>query len=275
MSPEQANGLPVDPRSDLFSLGSVLYAMCTGRPPFRADSTPAVLRRVSEDRPRPIPEINPEIPPWLVRIMDGLHAKDPAHRFQSAAEVAEHLARLQQPASAPSGKTSRQPGRRGPLRHWAMAAAVLVALFGGLGLTEATGVTHVRELVTTVLRIHTPEGTLAVEVNDPQVKVTIDGDGEEIVITGAGPQEVRLRPGRYQVRASKAGVYVASSDTARMSGASPFPRTAAISSRGEAGSPRGNRSPAAIGPCGCGRYRGRTAVPETLPPERPSRRPSG
>jgi WD40 repeat protein len=216
MSPEQANGQPVDPRSDLFSLGSVLYALCTGRPPFRADSTPAVLRRVAEDLPRPIPEINPEIPPWLVRIVEGLHAKDPAHRFQSAAEVAEllgqHLAHLQQPAWVPPAPhpaaTARPTGRSGPRRRWAVAAAGLVALFGGLGLSEATGVTHVGDLVTTVLRIRTAEGTLAVEVNDPQVKVTIDGDGEEIVITGAGPQEVRLRPGRYQVRASKDGVPV-------------------------------------------------------------------
>ena len=51
MSPEQARGEPVDHRSDLFSLGSVLYFMCTGHSPFRASSTPAVLRRVSDERP--------------------------------------------------------------------------------------------------------------------------------------------------------------------------------------------------------------------------------
>src|SRR3954470_30672 len=48
MSPEQGRGEPVDQRADLFSLGSVLYAMCTGRPPFRADSSVAVLKRVCE-----------------------------------------------------------------------------------------------------------------------------------------------------------------------------------------------------------------------------------
>src|SRR5207248_5976550 len=62
MSPEQAGGEPVDHRSDLFSLGSVLYAMCTGRPPFRASGVHAAIKRVIEDTPRPITEINPEMP---------------------------------------------------------------------------------------------------------------------------------------------------------------------------------------------------------------------
>ena len=105
MSPEQAAGRPVDHRSDLFSLGSVLYAMCTGRPPFRAGTSMAVLKRVCEDTPRPIREINPEIPDWLAAIVEKLHAKDPAERFQSAEEVAEllgqHLAHVQHPSVVP------------------------------------------------------------------------------------------------------------------------------------------------------------------------------
>ena len=81
MSPEQARGEAVDHRSDLFSLGSVLYFMCAGHPPFRADSTPAVLRRVCDDRPRPLREVNPDVPDWLAEIVDRLHAKEPAGRF--------------------------------------------------------------------------------------------------------------------------------------------------------------------------------------------------
>jgi serine/threonine protein kinase len=139
MSPEQAEGLPVDPRSDLFSLGSVLYAMCTGRPPFRATSTVAVLKQVSMDRPRPIQETNPEVPLGLVEIIAKLHAKDPAQRFQSAAEVAEllgrHLAELQQPTG--SLRTPLVPKRR-----WHMAAAAILLLAVGLGLLEAVGVTR-------------------------------------------------------------------------------------------------------------------------------------
>jgi serine/threonine protein kinase len=101
MAPEQAEGLAVDHRSDLFSLGSVLYAMCTGHSPFRASSTHAVLKRVIEDAPRPIGEINHEIPDWLSAIVARLHAKKPEDRFQSAREVAdslqEQLARWQRP----------------------------------------------------------------------------------------------------------------------------------------------------------------------------------
>ena len=95
MAPEQALGAKLDHRADLFSLGSVLYQMACGRPPFRAPNTIAVLRRVVEDTPHPLPDILPEIPDWLVAIITKLHAKNPDDRFQTAQEVAERLARYQ------------------------------------------------------------------------------------------------------------------------------------------------------------------------------------
>jgi len=105
MSPEQAAGFAVDHRTDLFSLGSVLYAMCTGRSPFRAETAVAVLRRICDGRPHSIRDINPDIPDWLAEIIERLHEKDPANRFQTASEVADllerHLAHLQQPQSVP------------------------------------------------------------------------------------------------------------------------------------------------------------------------------
>jgi hypothetical protein len=208
MAPEQARGEPVDARADLFSLGSVLYAMCTGLAPYAASGAMAVLKRVCDEAPPPIRAINPDIPDWLVAVIERLHAKEPSSRFQSAAEVAEllggHLARLQQgtPANPKTlGKTRRVPARAVRPRHWAATAAVLLVLLGGLGVTEATGVTR---LVPTVIRIVQGDGRLVVEVDDPQVRVTVEGDGG-IVITGAGPQEVRLRPGSYRFRASKDG----------------------------------------------------------------------
>src|SRR5262245_14444535 len=93
MSPEQANAQKVDHRSDLFSLGSVLYAVCTGHSPFRADTAMAVLRRVCDDTPRPIRDSNPDVPEWLEALIARLLAKDPAARFATAQEVAALLSR--------------------------------------------------------------------------------------------------------------------------------------------------------------------------------------
>jgi hypothetical protein len=214
MSPEQADGLPVDFRSDLFSLGSVLYAMCTGRPPFRAPSSMAVLKRVCEVTPRPIREINPELPRWLEDLVARLHAKVPADRFASAREVSDllalHLAALQQggtpsahtqplAAKLPAEKPAQVPPRR-PRRLRMMAAAALLALLAGLALSEATGLTNVRG---TIIRLFSGQGTLVVEVDDPGVSVSLDG--EELVIKGAGVREMRLKPGQYQVKATKDG----------------------------------------------------------------------
>ena len=101
MSPEQARGEAVDHRSDLFSLGSVLYTACTGRPPFRSEAAYGILRRITDSDPRPIREINPDIPEWLNAVIVRLLAKHPADRFESAREVVELfdgcLAHLQQP----------------------------------------------------------------------------------------------------------------------------------------------------------------------------------
>src|SRR5262249_47297334 len=110
MAPEQARGEPIDHRGDLFSLGSVLYALCTRVPPFRGATTVAVLRHVSDQAPRPIRELNPDIPVWLERLVERLMARDPAERFQSAAEVVEllegYLAHLRQPTTTPAPNLS-------------------------------------------------------------------------------------------------------------------------------------------------------------------------
>ncbi|MEX2138284.1 MAG: serine/threonine-protein kinase [Pirellulales bacterium] len=105
MSPEQARGETVDHRADLFSLGSVMYAMCAGRPPFRAESTIAVLKRICEEEPTPLAQLNADVPPWLVRIIARLHTKFPAERFATAADLADLLQRclahVQNPSSVP------------------------------------------------------------------------------------------------------------------------------------------------------------------------------
>jgi hypothetical protein len=147
MSPEQAAGEPIDHRSDLFSLGSVLYALCTGRPPFRAEGTHAVLRRVIDDTPRPIREVNHEIPDWLCDLIARLHAKNPADRFQSAREVAEllgqHLAGVQQPGQAVPGVVKKlapaAPVRKRRRVALVVCCLLLLVLGGGLFLAYRAG----------------------------------------------------------------------------------------------------------------------------------------
>jgi serine/threonine protein kinase/predicted RNA-binding Zn-ribbon protein involved in translation (DUF1610 family) len=106
MAPEQARGEVVDHRADLFSLGNVLYACCTGQPPFRGATPLAVLRQVSDEAPAPLRVLNPDIPAWLEALIGRLLEKEPARRFQAAAEVAAllegYLAHLRQPATVPA-----------------------------------------------------------------------------------------------------------------------------------------------------------------------------
>ncbi len=216
MSPEQAQAQTVDARSDLFSLGSVLYVMCTGRPPFRASTLLSVIKRVVEDQPRPIPEIIPEIPEWLVELIGQLHAKSPDQRPPTALAVAKIL----KTNGREGGLTSRQDAGTAeadpsvvaemnaprfawlsrPRLPWIMAAGALLAVLLGVGLTDASGVTEVSQ---TMIRLFRPEGTLVIEVDDPDVSVRLDND--DVVIAGAGVRELRLSPGRYQVRVDKDG----------------------------------------------------------------------
>ncbi len=146
MAPEQARGEPIDHRADLFSLGSVLYACCTGVPPFRGSTAVAVLLQVSNQAPKPIRTLNSDVPTWLEAFIGRLMAKNPADRFQSAAEVATllegYLAHLRQPevaapqlpSSPPSPMEKLLPRPRMSTRRWLVAAACLACLLGGLGV---------------------------------------------------------------------------------------------------------------------------------------------
>lgn len=98
MAPEQANNKPLDPHSDLFSLGCVLYQMCTGEAPFRRPDTLATLLAITLKDPRPLEEINPEVPPALAQLVRQLLEKDPADRPASARAVADALAAIERGA---------------------------------------------------------------------------------------------------------------------------------------------------------------------------------
>jgi serine/threonine protein kinase len=101
MSPEQAKGERVGPRSDLFSLGSMMYAACTGHAPFKSESVFGIIKKVCDSDPAPIRDFNPDIPEWMEAFVNRLHAKNPDDRFESAGQVSDllsqELAFLQSP----------------------------------------------------------------------------------------------------------------------------------------------------------------------------------
>ena len=199
MSPEQVRGESVDARSDLFSLGSTMYAMCTGRSPFRSETAFGVMHRLTHDEPTSICEINPDIPAWLAGIVERLLAKKPEERFESASEVArlleECLAHVQQPTSVPRPKLcdslecrAATHGKRGgsffrsPVVRW-VAAFLFFVVFG------------------TVIVLELNKGTLRIESRFDDVAVRIM-QGEKVVrelTVSRNGTAVRIAAGNYVV----------------------------------------------------------------------------
>ena len=138
MSPEQARGEAMDARSDLFSLGGVIYAMCTGRAPFRSETAYGVLRRITDSEPRAIQEINHQVPDWLCRIVGRLHAKQNKNRYASASDVAadlqQCLAHLRAPNQQPLPSWLRKSN--GPPSIQAVGAGLSVLLLVLMGVTS-------------------------------------------------------------------------------------------------------------------------------------------
>ncbi len=224
MSPEQARGLPVDARSDLFSLGCVLYRLCSGRLPFRGMDTMSVLLSLVNDPPRPIRELNADVPPALADLIGRLLAKDPNDRPASARAVADALHAIERelsgrsrggagtgvvaaaeaprtrsktdvapPAEAPA---PAEPHRLGRGLLLAGGGAVLVATLlgclacGGIyallpGPTAATGTVEVRA-----------DDGVRPRLEPAGVRARDEGTGEEFILA-LGPNA--LRPGKYAI----------------------------------------------------------------------------
>ncbi|MFO0810117.1 MAG: serine/threonine-protein kinase [Gemmataceae bacterium] len=152
MSPEQARDDAIDHRSDLFSLGAVLYRIATGRLPFQGANTLAVLTALAVDTPPAIQSLVPDIPEPFAALVNQLLAKRPADRPQSAAEVAQRIAAIEAALSAPqmlpvpSPSPSPQPTPPSdwrslvqlppaepppPRRSWLPTVAIIVAMLAG------------------------------------------------------------------------------------------------------------------------------------------------
>jgi len=132
MSPEQVRGRPADPRSDIFSLGSVLYELTTGRQAFDKETSPETMTAILNDDPTPIVHLAPNTPPGLQRVVHRCMEKDPAQRFQSASDLAFALESLSDSTVAVSGVhvAQKEPNGRKYLLASIIALVVLAVVAG-------------------------------------------------------------------------------------------------------------------------------------------------
>jgi hypothetical protein len=174
MAPEQVRGKS-EPRSDLFSLGCVLYRVCTGELPFQGADTLAVLAALAQEQPRPPHSLHADVPRPLSDVVMKLLAKKPEDRPPSARAAAAALEQCAHP----------RPPDRLRWRRWLAAGAAAALLLAG-----------------TVIYLNTGEGKLAIEVNADDVAVTIDG--KQIRIKSPR-DEVTVEVGRHDLQVTKAG----------------------------------------------------------------------
>ena len=186
MSPEQALGQAVDERTDLFSLGAVLYEMATGRIPFPGPTVSEAIAQILDGQPEAIARFNYNVPPELERIIRKCLEKERENRYQSAKELQVDLRRLKretETAEVGAGSARPREGRALPYRGWAVAlvgsllvlAAVLIGLnVGGLRDRLLPRATPTRIQSLAVLPLVNLMG-------DPQQDYFVDGMTEELI----------------------------------------------------------------------------------------------
>jgi serine/threonine protein kinase/CubicO group peptidase (beta-lactamase class C family)/WD40 repeat protein len=193
MAPEQAEGEGVTTRSDLFSLGCVLYRLSTGQMPFAGATAMAVLKSVALKEPTPPAEINRDIPPALSNLIMRLLAKNPAARPASAAEVVEALRGIEaqlvsDSTLVPVPRLSKPPASQKQRRRWPLVAGV-VTVFAIAGFA------------TWLVPFYNATGIVELQSQRPGVRVLVRREGALITTLDLKAHPTaRLRQGEYQLR---------------------------------------------------------------------------
>jgi len=225
MSPEQVEGRAMDHRTDLFSLGVVLYELATGRRPFSSDTSAGLVSSILRDTPSPVTEINPGLPRHLARIVQHCLEKDPEARYQSAKDVRNELRSLRREvdsgtvatgsgvsgASAPLGEPRKKPGA-GLWMALGAAALLILAIgwwVGSGGGTAPSMPEPSLESQDSIAAIATQAGVPSVAVlpfnnlsADPDNEYFTDGLTEELINALAQVEGLRI-PARTSVFALK------------------------------------------------------------------------
>jgi serine/threonine protein kinase len=201
MSPEQAAGARIDHRSDLFSLGCVMYRMATGRPAFQGGNVLATLQLIRQHHPVAANKVNPAVPESLSMLIECLLSKNPDHRPQSADDFIAALdtephhwrfpvGRLsgeQSAAVAPSPAGQGDWGRRGT---WILAVVLLLVFAAGAWLFGPQ-----------IVRVITDQGQVVIQSDDPDIQIEVRENGNLIeVVDLKTRQSFNIRSGEYVLK---------------------------------------------------------------------------